>query len=121
MADARRTGATNAAAVWCSRNLVNLEPQFRTKFQNALAARIHRKACKIENSDEACVIQVINGKPDSTICEVLQQLKLDESVLAYANILILVYPDVVWVDKDFNNFRSEKMLNECIYKETRTF
>ena len=53
MADARRTGATNAAAVWCSRNLVNLEPQFRIKFQNALAARIHRKACKIENSDEA--------------------------------------------------------------------
>ena len=120
MADERRTGAVNAAAVWCSRNIVNLKPQHRIKFQNALTARIHKKVCKIRNPYEACVIRVTNGKPDDILREVLQQLKLDNSVLLYANIMILVYTDVVWVDKDYNNLRSAKQLNECIYKVSCT-
>ena len=120
MANISRTGAINAAAVWCARELVNIEPQQRGKFKNALEAALQQKLHTFSNPEEACVIQVTNGKPNAVLERVLKQLRLTESNLKYENIIVFVYPDVVWVDKDCNNFCSDKMYNECIYKVTCT-
>ena len=123
MADERNTGAAIAAAAWCANNLLNTEkcsPQQKNKFPNALAALIRQEFNLYDDPNIACVIQVKNKEPNKILNNALSQFNLTSEALSVTDIIVLVYPSLVWVDEDCNNYSSKKQPCKCIYQEVST-
>ena len=119
MADERKNGAANAAAVWCANNLLSREfssSQQRTKFKNVLVAVLRQGLISYSNSDAYCVLQITNGKPNKLLERVLKQIGLTHKALALKNIMVLVYHNEVMVDINCQDNYSERNNCQCIYK-----
>ena len=119
MADISKTGAANAAAVWCTRNLLNGEkcsPQQRAKFKCSLASAIHQELNRCSDSNIACVVQIRNEKPNEILEGAMKIARVTNDMLTISNVLVTVFPTVVWVDKEFTNSGSKVLPYECIYK-----
>ena len=119
MANERKNGAANAAAVWCASNLLSRElssPQQRTKFKNVLVAVLRQELISYSSSDAYCVLQITDSKPNKLLERVLRQTGLSNKALVLKNIMVLVYHNEVMVDINSQNSYSESNNCQCIYR-----
>jgi hypothetical protein len=122
MAELNKTGAANAAAVWCTKNLLNGEkcsPLQRSKFKCSLESAIRQELNQYTDANIACVIKIRKDKPNKILQTALNIAKLANDMLTFSDVLIMVFPTVVWVDREFTSC-SKALSYECIFKTTIT-
>ncbi len=119
MADEKRTGAANAAAVWCLNNLLNKEfcsPQQRIKFKNALSSVIRKKLNSCSELDEYCTLQITYNEPDEILARILKQLSFTNEIITMENVMVKVYPNEVWINENPQDYGTEENRCYCVYK-----
>lgn len=128
MADNRKNGAANAAAVWCANNLLNMEvcsAKQKNYFKNALAAKIRQVLNFSPDSEGCCVLQIsekcknneqFDYEPNEILNSVLKQVGFTGNALCKSNLTVRIYPGEVWIDFSCQNNNSAENSSRCIYK-----